>query len=110
MVEDGLRLLERWSKGETAVALLINDCTQSLGDVRIVGVSYEKQSVTVELDDGTEAEFGLVDTEVFQGVNRETLVEYADLGWRNALAIRLPAGTGKRWLTFAEPSISEPSM
>jgi hypothetical protein len=109
MVEDGLRLMERWSKDETPVALLINDCTQTLGDVRIVGVSFEEQSVTVEMDDGTEGEFGLIDTEMFQGVNSETLAEYADLGWRNALAIRLPAGTGRRWLTFAEPFISEPT-
>jgi len=89
-------MLERWSKNETVVTLLLNDCTHSLGEVRIVGVSYEEQSVTVELDDGTEEWFGLVDTEMFRSVNSEALAEYANLSAGNALAIPLPAGAGKR--------------
>jgi len=55
VVHEGPKLLERWSNNETAVTLLVNDCTHSLGQVRTVDVSYEKQSVTVELDDGAEA-------------------------------------------------------
>ena len=81
-------LLDHWSKIETAIVLFADKGLRRIGNVRIVSVSYEQQSVTVEMDDGNDAEFYLVDTEMCQGVNSETLIEEcADLGWKNALAI-----------------------
>lgn len=103
-VRDGLMLLDHWSKSEAAMVLFADKGLRRIGDVRIISVSYEQQSITVEMGDGSEAEFYLVDTEMCQGVNSDTLIEeYADLGWKNALAIRFPDGNGGG-LTFAEPA------
>jgi len=56
-MREGLALFDNCSKNETTTVLFADKGLRRIGNVRILSVSYEQQSVTVEMDDCTEGEY-----------------------------------------------------